>query len=75
VSRPSRAAPPTPRLTNWPPPRYSTSLVGVSVPETLVGRLDQSAEEHGHTGRSEVPREASRNLLGEFEDRRLKTAN
>jgi len=41
------------------------------MPETLLERLDAFAEEHGYTGRSEVVREASRNLLGEFEDERL----
>jgi len=47
------------------------SVVSVSMPEELVERIDQFAEEHGYTGRSEVVREASRNLLGEFEDKRL----
>ena len=47
------------------------TVVSVSMPESLLERLDQFAEEHGYTGRSEVVREASRNLLGEFEDRRL----
>ena len=41
------------------------------MPEELVDRIDKFAEDHGYTGRSEVLREASRNLLGEFEDRRL----
>jgi len=47
------------------------SVVSVSMPEELVDRIDQFAEDHGYTGRSEVLREASRNLLGEFEDKRL----
>ncbi len=47
------------------------SVVSVSMPEELVDRIDQFAEDHGYTGRSEVIREASRNLLGEFEDQRL----
>ena len=47
------------------------SVVSVSMPEELVDRIDKFAEDHGYTGRSEVLREASRNLLGEFEDRRL----
>ncbi|NHN46865.1 CopG family ribbon-helix-helix protein [Halostella sp. JP-L12] len=47
------------------------TVVSVSMPEELLERLDRFAEEHGYTGRSEVIREASRNLLGEFEDRRL----
>jgi CopG family nickel-responsive transcriptional regulator len=41
------------------------------MPEELLKRLDQFAEDHGYTGRSEVVREASRNLLGEFEDKKL----
>ncbi|MGQ4554450.1 ribbon-helix-helix protein, CopG family [Halobellus sp. GM3] len=47
------------------------TVVSVSMPEALVERLDAFAEEHGYTGRSEVLREASRSLLGEFEDKRL----
>ncbi|MBX0323675.1 CopG family ribbon-helix-helix protein [Halomicroarcula sp. F13] len=47
------------------------TVVSVSMPESLLERIDQFAEEHGYTGRSEIIREASRNLLGEFEDKRL----
>jgi len=47
------------------------SVVSVSMPEELLERIDQFAEEHQYTGRSEVLREASRNLLGEFEDKKL----
>jgi CopG family nickel-responsive transcriptional regulator len=47
------------------------AVVSVSMPEALIDRIDEFAAEHGYTGRSEVMREASRNLLGEFEDRRL----
>ena len=47
------------------------TVVSVSMPEELLERLDQFAEDHGYTGRSEVVREASRNLLGEFEDTKL----
>ncbi|PSQ02785.1 nickel-responsive transcriptional regulator NikR [Halobacteriales archaeon QS_5_70_17] len=47
------------------------TVVSVSMPDSLLDRLDEFAEEHGYTGRSEVVREAARNLLGEFEDRRL----
>jgi CopG family nickel-responsive transcriptional regulator len=47
------------------------TVVSVSMPESLLERLDEFAEEHGYTGRSEVVREASRNLLGEFEDKKL----
>ena len=47
------------------------AVVSVSTPEALVDRIGAFAGEHGYTGRSEVVREASRNLLGEFEDERL----
>jgi len=47
------------------------TVVSVSMPDELLDRLDEFSEEHGYTGRSEVVREAARNLLGEFEDRRL----
>ena len=47
------------------------TVVSISMPESLVERLDEFAEEHGYTGRSEVVREGARNLLSEFEDRRL----
>jgi CopG family nickel-responsive transcriptional regulator len=47
------------------------TVVSVSMPEELIDRLDEFAGEHGYTGRSEVMREASRNLLGEFDDRAL----
>jgi CopG family nickel-responsive transcriptional regulator len=47
------------------------TVVSVSMPEELLERIDTFANEHGYTGRSEVVREAARNLLGEFEDKRL----
>ncbi|MFB6075184.1 MAG: CopG family ribbon-helix-helix protein [Haloarculaceae archaeon] len=47
------------------------SVVSISMPEELLERVDEFAEDHGYTGRSEVFREAARNLLGEFEDKRL----
>ncbi|MFC7233094.1 CopG family ribbon-helix-helix protein [Saliphagus sp. GCM10025308] len=47
------------------------AVVSVSMPDALLERIDQFADDHGYTGRSEVVREASRNLLGEFEDTRL----
>lgn len=46
-------------------------VVSVSMPDELLDRIDDFAENHGYTGRSEVLREASRNLLGEFEDKQL----
>jgi CopG family nickel-responsive transcriptional regulator len=47
------------------------AVVSVSMPDDLLARIDAFADDHGYTGRSEVVREAARNLLGEFEDRRL----
>ena len=47
------------------------TVVSVSMPEELLERIDNFSDEHGYTGRSEVVREASRNLLGEFEDAKL----
>lgn len=51
------------------------TVVSVSMPDELLERIDNFSEEHGYTGRSEVIREASRNLLGEFEDKRLEDRN
>ena len=47
------------------------TVVSVSMPDELLERLDSFADEHGYTGRSEVVREASRNLLTEFQDKQL----
>jgi CopG family nickel-responsive transcriptional regulator len=47
------------------------TVVSVSMPEELLERIDTFAEEHGYTGRSEVVREAARDLLDEFEDTKL----
>ncbi|QZA89274.1 CopG family ribbon-helix-helix protein [Salinarchaeum sp. IM2453] len=44
------------------------TVVSISMPDDLLERLDGFADEHGYTGRSEVVREAARNLLGEFDD-------
>lgn len=46
-------------------------VVSISMPDELEERIDEYAEQHGYSGRSEVVREAARNLLGEFEDERL----
>jgi CopG family nickel-responsive transcriptional regulator len=59
------------RNNNLDPLSYYMSVVSVSMPEELLERIDEFADEHGYTGRSEVVREASRNLLGEFEDKKL----
>lgn len=47
------------------------AVVSISMPDELLDRLDEFADEHGYTGRSEVVREATRDLLGEFEDQNL----
>ncbi|GGL52500.1 nickel-responsive transcriptional regulator NikR [Halocalculus aciditolerans] len=47
------------------------TVVSVSMPDELLERIDEFADDHGYTGRSEVVREAARNLLGEFEDKQL----
>ena len=47
------------------------TVVSVSMPEELLERVDGFADEHGYTGRSEVFREAARNLLTEFDDSQL----
>ena len=47
------------------------TVVSVSMPEALLERIDEFGDEHGYTGRSEVIRDAARDLLGEFEDARL----
>ncbi len=47
------------------------TVVSVSMPDGLLKQLDAFADEHGYTGRSEVVREAARNLLTEFEDKQL----
>lgn len=46
-------------------------VVSISMPDELETRIDEYAEQHGYTGRSDVVREAARNLLSEFEDDRL----
>lgn len=46
-------------------------VVSISMPDELEERIDEFAEDHGYTGRSEIVREAVRNLMSEFEDKRL----
>jgi CopG family nickel-responsive transcriptional regulator len=46
------------------------SVVSISMPEALLERIDEFAEEHGYSGRSEVVREGTRTLLEEFQERR-----
>ena len=47
------------------------AVVSISMPDDLSERIDEFADDHGYTGRSEVVREAARNLLSEFEDEKL----
>jgi CopG family nickel-responsive transcriptional regulator len=47
------------------------TVVSVSMPAELLERIDSFADEHGYTGRSEVVREAARDLLDEFENTKL----
>jgi len=46
-------------------------VVSVSMPDELVERMDELVEKHNYSGRSEVVRDASRKLVGEFEDTQL----
>jgi CopG family nickel-responsive transcriptional regulator len=43
------------------------SVVSISMPEALLERIDEFADEHGYSGRSEVVREGTRTLLEEFQ--------
>ncbi|MFP4175050.1 MAG: CopG family ribbon-helix-helix protein [Halobacteriales archaeon] len=47
------------------------SVVSISVPEDLLEQMDEFADEHGYSGRSELLRESARSLMGEFEDSSL----
>jgi CopG family nickel-responsive transcriptional regulator len=47
------------------------SVVSISMPEALLERIDEFADEHGYSGRSEVVREGTRTLLGEFQERNI----
>jgi metal-responsive CopG/Arc/MetJ family transcriptional regulator len=49
-------------------PRRRTSVIGVSMPEGLLDRVDRSGDDGGYAGRSELGREASRSLPGGVED-------
>lgn len=46
-------------------------VVSVSLPGELLEQIDEIADEHGYSGRSEVVREAGRKLVAEFENRQL----
>nr|WP_317627638.1 ribbon-helix-helix domain-containing protein [Halorubrum sp. BOL3-1] len=43
------------------------SVVSISMPEALLEHIDEFADEHGYSGRSEVVREGTRTLLEEFQ--------
>ncbi|MDY6764917.1 MAG: CopG family ribbon-helix-helix protein [Halobacteria archaeon] len=47
------------------------AVISVSVPQELLNRIDKFTERHGYSGRSELIRDASRSLIGEFEDKKL----
>lgn len=47
------------------------AVVSVSLPDHLLERIDEFSEKHGYSGRSELVRDAARNLLGEFQDQKL----
>jgi Predicted transcriptional regulators containing the CopG/Arc/MetJ DNA-binding domain and a metal-binding domain len=47
------------------------AVVSISVPEELLEEMDNFAEDHGYSGRSELLRESARSLMGEFEDSKL----
>ena len=46
------------------------SVISISMPAVLVTKLDEFADDHGYSGRSEVVRQGARNLLSEFENER-----
>jgi CopG family nickel-responsive transcriptional regulator len=43
------------------------SVVSISMPEALIEHIDEFADKHGYSGRSEVVREGARTLLEEFQ--------
>jgi CopG family nickel-responsive transcriptional regulator len=47
------------------------TVVSISVPEELLEQIDEFADEHGYSGRSELLRESARSLIGEFDDSNL----
>lgn len=48
-------------------------VVSISMPESLLDRLDEFIEEHDYSGRSEAMREGARGLFREFDDGELPT--
>ncbi|MFP4632009.1 MAG: CopG family ribbon-helix-helix protein [Halobacteriota archaeon] len=49
------------------------SVISVSVDDDLLDDIDDYVERHGYSGRSELVREATRNLMGELQDTGLET--
>lgn len=47
------------------------TVISVSIPEELLKQIDEFSERHGYSGRSEFMRDATRSLMGEFEDTKL----
>ena len=47
------------------------SVVSISTPKALLERIDEFADEHGYSGRSEVVREGIHTLLEEFQGRNI----
>lgn len=43
-------------------------VVSVSMPQSLIDRLDEFIEDHGYSGRSEAVREGARGLLAGIDD-------
>ncbi len=43
-------------------------VVSVSMPQSLIDRLDEFIEDHGYSGRSEAVREGARGLLSGIDD-------
>ena len=46
-------------------------VASISMPEALLERINEFADEHGYSGRSEVVREGTRTLLEEFQGRNI----
>ena len=47
------------------------SIVSISMPEALLKRIDEFADEHRYSGRSEVVCEGTRTLLEEFQGQNI----
>ncbi|MDY7081709.1 MAG: CopG family ribbon-helix-helix protein [Halobacteria archaeon] len=47
------------------------AVVSISVPDELLERIDEFSERHGYSGRSELVRDATRSLIGEFDDQNM----